>query len=70
MGVLSGALAAGGWVVSSTFQILIGARIQETKSYDAGLMIVGLAPLVGLAALLVLWRPAGVSTFKTGAAGV
>ncbi|MBN9121355.1 MAG: MFS transporter, partial [Planctomycetes bacterium] len=58
MGVLSGALAAGGWVVSSAFQILIGARIQETKSYDAGLVIAGLAPLVGLVALLVLWRPA------------
>lgn len=56
MGVLSGALAAGGWVVSSVFQILIGARIQETKSYDVGLLIAGLAPLAGLVALLVLWR--------------
>jgi ACS family hexuronate transporter-like MFS transporter len=58
MGVLSGALAAGGWVVSSVNQILIGARIQETRSYDVGLVIAGLAPLVGLAALLVLWKPA------------
>ena len=57
MGVRSGGLAAGGWVVSSVFQILIGARIQETKSYDVGLVIVGLAPLVGLLALLVLWKP-------------
>jgi ACS family hexuronate transporter-like MFS transporter len=57
MGVLSGALAAGGWIVSSVFQILIGARIQETKSYDVGLVIAGLAPLVGLVALLVLWKP-------------
>lgn len=62
MGVMSGALAAGGWVVSSVFQILIGARIQETKSYDVGLTIAGLAPLLGLFALLLLWkapRPAG-----------
>jgi ACS family hexuronate transporter-like MFS transporter len=58
MGVLSGALAAGGWVVSSINQILIGARIQETKSYDVGLVIAGLAPLVGLVALVVLWKPA------------
>jgi ACS family hexuronate transporter-like MFS transporter len=58
MGVLSGALAAGGWVVSSINQILIGARIQATKSYDVGLVIAGLAPLVGLVALLVLWKPA------------
>ena len=57
MGVLSGALAAGGWVVSSINQILIGARIQETRSYDVGLVIAGLAPIVGLAALLVLWKP-------------
>ena len=57
MGVLSGALAAGGWVVSSVFQILIGARIQATKSYDVGLVIVGLAPFVGLIALVTLWRP-------------
>jgi len=57
MGVLSGVLAAGGWVVSSINQILIGARIQSTKSYDVGLVIAGLAPLVGLTALLVLWKP-------------
>ena len=57
MGLLSGGLAAGGWVVSSAFQILIGERIQATKSYDVGLVIAGLAPLVGLVALLVLWKP-------------
>jgi ACS family hexuronate transporter-like MFS transporter len=56
MGVLSGALTAGGWVAASAFQILIGARIQEAKSYDVGLVVVGLAPLVGLVALVVLWR--------------
>ena len=59
MGVLSGALAAGGWVVSSLNQILVGARIQATGSYDVGVVIAGLAPLVGLVALVVLWKPAG-----------
>jgi MFS transporter, ACS family, hexuronate transporter len=58
MGSISGALAAGGWVLSGVFQILIGARIQATKSYDVGLVIAGLAPLVGLLALIVLWKPA------------
>jgi MFS transporter, ACS family, aldohexuronate transporter len=58
MGVLSGALAAGGWVVSSINQILIGARIQETRSYDVGLVIAGLAPLAGLVVLIALWKPA------------
>ena len=57
MGVYSGGLAAGGWVVSSVFQILIGARIQETKSYDVGLAIAGLVPLLGLVALVLLWKP-------------
>lgn len=57
MGLLSGGLATGGWMVSSVFQFLIGDRIQATKSYDVGLVIAGLAPLVGLVALLVLWKP-------------
>ena len=61
MGSLAGFLSAGGWVLSGTFQILIGERIQATKSYDVGLVIAGFAPLVGLAALLVLWWPGSLS---------
>jgi ACS family hexuronate transporter-like MFS transporter len=56
MGVLSGGLAAGGWVLSSVFQILIGARIQETQSYDVGLAVAGIAPFVGLLVLAVVWK--------------
>lgn len=56
MGLLSGGLAATGWVASSLFQIAIGQRIQETKSYDAGLIIVGLAPVLALAVLLTVGR--------------
>jgi ACS family hexuronate transporter-like MFS transporter len=62
MGGWSGLLAAGGWVVSSVFQILIGARIQETKSYDVALVIAGLAPFVGLIAILALWRSGRVGS--------
>ena len=58
MGVLSGALAAGGWVVSSLNQIFVGERIQATGSYDVALVIAGLAPLLGLAALVLVWKPA------------
>jgi ACS family hexuronate transporter-like MFS transporter len=60
MGVLSGALAAWGWIASSLTQILLGRHIEATKSYELGLMIVGLAPTIGLIALLLLWprRPA------------
>jgi ACS family hexuronate transporter-like MFS transporter len=57
MGTFSGGLAFGGWMISGIFQILIGARIQETKSYDAGLAIAGLAPILGLIALILLWKP-------------
>jgi ACS family hexuronate transporter-like MFS transporter len=55
MGVLSGLLAAWGWIVSSLNQFFIGSHIQATKSYELGLMIVGLAPMVGLFALLLFW---------------
>ena len=62
LGALSGALALGGWGVSSSFQILIGKHIQETHSYDVGLVIVGLAPVAGLLALVLLWKSAKEST--------
>ncbi len=55
MGLYSGGLAALAWVVASAFQITIGAEIQESKSYDVGLVIGGLAPAAGLAALLFVW---------------
>jgi ACS family hexuronate transporter-like MFS transporter len=57
MGLLSGLLAAGAWVAAGLFQGAIGAHIDATKSYDLGFVVGGLAPLVGLAALLALWRP-------------
>jgi len=55
MGVLSGALAACGWIVSSLSQILIGRHIEATKSYQLGLLLVGLAPFLGFVALAVAW---------------
>lgn len=55
MGVLSGFLAAGGWIVSSLSQIYLGRHIEATKSYELGLLVVGLAPTIGLIALWTLW---------------
>jgi ACS family hexuronate transporter-like MFS transporter len=55
MGLYSGILAAFGWVVSSLSQILLGQHIEATHSYQAGLVMVGLAPMLGLFALLVFW---------------
>lgn len=57
MATFSGSLAACGWVVASTFQILIGAEIEQRKSYTLGLILVGALPILGLATLTLLtWR--------------
>ena len=56
MGKLSGLLAAVTWFTVGRVQGEIGARIQATGSYDAGFTLAGLAPLVALAVLLVVWK--------------
>jgi ACS family hexuronate transporter-like MFS transporter len=58
MALLSGMLTAVGWFVVGEMQKQMGAHIQATGSYDVGFHRAGLAPLLGLVALLVLWRPA------------
>lgn len=63
MGILSGTLAAWGWVASSVWQIRIGGVIEQTRSYGFGLHIVGLVPMVGCLALLLFWpRPRAVES--------
>ena len=59
MGLLSGLLAALTWFAVGAAQGAIGAHIKETGSYDVGFYIAGLAPLMGLVALLLVWKPAG-----------
>jgi ACS family hexuronate transporter-like MFS transporter len=61
MGFFSGLLAAGGWIVSSLSQIYLGQQIQATQSYALGLTMVGWAPMLGLAAILLLWPRTPVS---------
>ena len=56
MGFLSGCLTAAGWFVTGYVQKELGAHIEATKSYDAGLVLVGVAPLLGLFALVTLWK--------------
>jgi ACS family hexuronate transporter-like MFS transporter len=55
MGLFSGLLAASGWIVGSLSQIYLGRHIEATKSYQLGLVLVGLAPLLGFIALWLLW---------------
>ena len=59
MGSLSGLLAAFGWVCSGRAQELIGKQIEADKSYETGLLMAGLAPLIGFAALALLWPAEG-----------
>ncbi len=59
MGALSGMIAAVGWFVAGFVQKELGAQIKATNSYDVGLVIAGLAPLLGLIALVVLWKSEG-----------
>ncbi len=61
MGFLSGLLTAVGWFLSGEFQKQMGAVIEATKRYDVGFVVVGVAPLLGLLALVLFWRPVGAS---------
>ncbi|MBY0587069.1 MFS transporter [bacterium] len=61
LGFFTGLLAAGGWIVSSLSQIFLGQHIQATQSYALGLSIVGLAPMIGLAAMILFWPRTTVS---------
>jgi ACS family hexuronate transporter-like MFS transporter len=56
-GRVSGSLAFITWVVSGEMQARVGKLIDETGSYASGVFWIGLAPLVGSVALLVLWGP-------------
>jgi ACS family hexuronate transporter-like MFS transporter len=58
MAFLSGLLAAAGWFVVGEVQKAMGQHIQTTGSYAVGFVLAGLAPVAGLLALLLLWRPA------------
>jgi len=56
LGRVSGILAAGGWLISAPFQKLFGKLVDSTGSFDLGIALAGLPPLLGLVALLLLWR--------------
>ena len=55
-GKISGTLGFITWVVTSEMQERVGRVIDETKSYADGIFYIGLMPLVGCAALWLLWN--------------
>ena len=58
LGKASGLLGAIGWLVSSPTQKWFGKVVDSTGSFDTGLALVGLAPLLGLFLLILIWRDA------------
>jgi ACS family hexuronate transporter-like MFS transporter len=56
-GKVTGCLGCSVWLAMSLLHELVGERVKDTKSYAEGLGLAGLTPLVGLAALMVFWKP-------------
>lgn len=58
LGKLTGVLSFLGWM-SSPVHKYFGRLIDQTKSFDLGIALVGWAPIVGLAIFLLLWPKRG-----------
>ncbi len=56
LGKVSGIVAGIGWMISSPVQKLYGKQIDATQSFELGMGLAGLAPILGLLALVILWR--------------
>jgi ACS family hexuronate transporter-like MFS transporter len=57
-GKLTGALGCICWLSMYALHAVVGELVKATGSYATGVALAGLAPLVGLAVLLLLWQPA------------
>jgi MFS transporter, ACS family, hexuronate transporter len=56
-GKVTGCLGCTTWLVMALLHELVGDRVKETHNYAEGLALAGLAPLIGLTALVFFWRP-------------
>lgn len=56
VGRLTGLLSTWVWLVSSPMHKLFGRVVDETKSFDLGMALAGLAPWLGVVAMHLLWR--------------
>ena len=61
VGRLTGLLSLWVWGVTSPLHSVFGLLIDRTHSYDAGLLLAGLAPWLGVFAMKFLWRKDEVS---------
>jgi cyanate permease len=56
-GKITGIAGVFGWLVPAQVQQLFGHLADRTGSFDIGLSLSGLLPLVALLLLLTLWKP-------------
>jgi ACS family hexuronate transporter-like MFS transporter len=55
VGRLTGLLSTWVWAVSSPMHKIFGRVVDETKSFDMGMALAGLAPWLGVIAMKLLW---------------
>ena len=65
-GKVTGILGTVAWATSSPCQKLFGWIADETKSFNEGIALAGLTPLLGYAALILLWREPNREPGKSG----
>jgi ACS family hexuronate transporter-like MFS transporter len=65
-GKITGTLGFCTWIASGYMQEYVGKYVEETKSYRLAIILAGTAPLIALAALLILWRPSRNRTWASG----
>ncbi len=56
-GKLSGGLSTITWLVTASFHPVFGRYLDQTKSYDLVVGVMGWLPMVALFAILLLWKP-------------
>jgi ACS family hexuronate transporter-like MFS transporter len=57
VGKLTGLLSMWVWAVTSPLHSLFGTLVDRTGSYDAGMVVAGLMPWVGVVAMRLGWGP-------------
>jgi ACS family hexuronate transporter-like MFS transporter len=58
-GKVTGVAGVFGWAISAPAQTLFGRRIDQTGSFNLGVGVIGLLPVIAFMALWLLWGAAG-----------
>jgi len=66
VGRLTGLLSMWVWAITSPLHRFFGLLVDYWKNYDVGLVVAGLAPWIGVAAMALLWKRDAVSSSKDG----